>query len=236
MHHKVMQAICCSSWEIRASSIRSSSLRRSTQTCTSFETVHIERCGEMSNQLGHHHLIGRRYTGHLPHHTAINATINRALVSAGISSMMEPRGLDTGDGCRPDDMTMTHLDLKTMLLLDAACVNTIDKAHLIDWCITESAAARAAWLSKIQKYTELGQRCAFLPLVVETTGVLGSPFQTPSQEMIGNHTYELRETAWPCHRSSLAVVHDEAAGLIVSLWCIYVMLLVMLPRELHLED
>lgn len=54
---------------------------------------------------GHHALSCRRCTGRHPRHQALNDIVQRALRSAGISSVLEPPGLSRSGGKRPDGLS-----------------------------------------------------------------------------------------------------------------------------------
>ncbi|XP_029657541.1 uncharacterized protein LOC115231724 [Octopus sinensis] len=63
---------------------------------------HRCRCGKMVDVKGVHPLSCKRSAGRAPRHSAINNVILRALESVGFPSILEPVGLDRGDGKRPD--------------------------------------------------------------------------------------------------------------------------------------
>ncbi|XP_050727688.1 uncharacterized protein LOC127004207 [Eriocheir sinensis] len=130
----------------------------------------------MADRLGNHNLSCKRDPGRLPRHAALNDVVYRALSSAGVAAILEPRGLDRGDGRRPDGITIYPFTQGKMLAWDATCVNTLGSTHLIDCATTAGAAARSAEARKRQRYADLGQRYDFMPLTVETTGVLGPAF------------------------------------------------------------
>ena len=67
---------------------------------------HQCRCGARADSKGHHALTCRLSAGRHPRHTALNDVVKRALQTAGIPSLLEPTGVDRGDGKRPDGMTV----------------------------------------------------------------------------------------------------------------------------------
>ena len=177
---------------------------------------HRCRCGAMSDKLGHHNLSCRRDPGRLPRHAALNDVLHRALASAGVVAVLEPRGLDRGDGRRPDGITVYPFRRGKMLAWDATCVSTYSGSHLLDCAISAGAAARAAEDRKRQRYAALRQRYDFVPLAIETTGVLGPAFSDLLQDIgrrISQRSGEKRETAWLRQRISLAVIRGNAAAL-----------------------
>ena len=55
---------------------------------------------------GTHPLSCRFSAGRIPHHSALNDVVRPGFSAAGIPSMLEPSGLDRGDGKRPDGITV----------------------------------------------------------------------------------------------------------------------------------
>ena len=53
-----------------------------------------------------HGLSCRYSAGRFPRHSAMNDVVKRALQKAGLPSVLEPPGLDRGDGSRPDGITV----------------------------------------------------------------------------------------------------------------------------------
>ena len=177
---------------------------------------HRCRCGEMSDALGYHSLSCYRNTGRLPRHAALNDVVYRALAAAGLVAILEPRGLDRGDGRRPDGITVYPFRRGRMLVWDATCVNTFCNSQVIGCASSAGAAARAAETSKRQRYAALAQRYEFAPLAVETSGVLGPSFGELLQDIgrrISQRSGEPRETAWLRQRVSLAVARGNAAAI-----------------------
>ena len=63
---------------------------------------HRCKCGTTVDTFGTHPLSCRFSAGRIPRHSALNDIVRRGLSAAGIPSMLEPSGLDLGDGKRPD--------------------------------------------------------------------------------------------------------------------------------------
>ena len=176
---------------------------------------HRCRCGAMADRLGHHSLSCHSDPGRLPRHTALNDAVYRSLSAAGVTAILEPRGLDRGDGRRPDGLTIAPFRRGRMLLWDATCTNTFGVTHLLECAVSASAAARSAEERKRHRYAALCQSYDFAPLAVETTGVLGPTFETLIAELgrrISERTGERRETQWLRQRVALAVVRGNAAA------------------------
>ena len=187
---------------------------------TPVQQTHRCRCGTMSDALGHHSLSCHRNQGRLPRHAALNDVVYRALAAAGLAAILEPRGLDRGDGRRPDGITVFPFRQGRMLMWDSTCVNTFATTHIIDCASSAGAAARAAEDRKRQRYAALALRYDFAPLAVETSGALGPAFSDLLQEIgkrIRQRSGEARETAWLRQRVSMAVARGNAAA-ICSPW------------------
>ena len=63
---------------------------------------HQCKCGYAVDNLGTHGLSCKLNAGRFARHTEANSFIRRALVSAGLLSVLEPHGLCRDDGKRPD--------------------------------------------------------------------------------------------------------------------------------------
>ena len=64
----------------------------------SYEPQQCRLCGHTVDKLGHHGLSCKKSAGRFPRHAALNDVIKRALSSAGVPSILEPVGLDSGQG------------------------------------------------------------------------------------------------------------------------------------------
>ena len=58
------------------------------------------------DSLGLHGLSCKLSAGRHPRHSALNDVVKRYLRSAGVPSVLEPVGVDRGDGKRPDGITV----------------------------------------------------------------------------------------------------------------------------------
>ena len=66
--------------------------------------AHQCQCGATVQSDGLHPLSCHFCAGRFPRHSAINNNMKRSLHTAGLHSILEPVGLDRGDGRRPDGM------------------------------------------------------------------------------------------------------------------------------------
>ena len=119
---------------------------------------HRCRCGSLADSLGHHALTCRLSAGRHPRHTALNDVIKRSLQTVGVPSLLEPTGIDRGDGKRPDGMTIFPFAEGKSLVWDAACVNTYTASYLPAVAVTAGAAAKDAEEKKMRKYSGLADR------------------------------------------------------------------------------
>ena len=86
--------------------------------------------------------------------------------------MLEPSGLDRGDGKRPDGITVYPYSRGRCLIWDAMCINTFASSNLIRATLAAGSVANAAEVRKIAMYAELDRRFIFQPVAVETSGAM----------------------------------------------------------------
>ena len=67
---------------------------------------HRCKCGTTVDAFGTHPLSCRFSAWRIPRHSALSDVVRRGLYAAGIPSMLEPSGLDRGDGKRPDGIAV----------------------------------------------------------------------------------------------------------------------------------
>ena len=102
-------------------------------------------------------------TGRFPKHSAMNDVIKRALQKAGLPSVLEPPGLDRGDGSRPDGITVFPLRGGKTLICNCTCVDTFTGVHLNMSAMEAGTAANSAEERKavntllLQRYISLSQ-------------------------------------------------------------------------------
>lgn len=172
-----------------------------------------QHCGGLVDSLGHHGLSCKKSAGRIPRHAQINDLIKRGLSSAGIPSVLEPVGLDRGDGKRPDGLTTFPFSSGKCMAWDSTCSDTFAESALPKSALEPGTAARAAEARKRQKYSELSSQYIFAPLAVETSGVIGptaSKFVKKLGGMITASTGERLATAWIWQRISIAIARGNA--------------------------
>ena len=179
--------------------------------------AHKCRCGSMVDEFGLHPLSCRLSAGRFPRHSALNDVVKRGLEAAGFPSQLEPVGLDRGDGKRPDGITMFPFKSGKALIWDATCTDSFSPGNIISSAVDPGSAARAAEELKVNKYDSLSDRFLFVPVAIETSGVLGPlslNFLKDLGHLAANVRHEPRELEWLFQRVSLAVVRGNAHAIL----------------------
>ena len=102
---------------------------------------HRCRCGFNIGEKGCHPLSCRYSAGRFPRHAELNEVIRRALQRTGLSSVLEPPGLDRGDGRRPVGITEFPFRNGRSLVWDCTCVDTYAAFHLMGAAFEPGLAA-----------------------------------------------------------------------------------------------
>jgi hypothetical protein len=181
---------------------------------------HKCRCGVEVDSLGHHGLSCRFSAGRLPRHSALNDTICRALLSAGVPSLREPVGVSRDDGKRPDGLTMIPWHSGKCLAWDATCVDPLAPTHLPYSSTTAAAAANKAEAKKVNKYRALRDNFLFVPLGFETIGAFGDSSLAFTAELgrrIRLNTGETRATEFLRQKISVDIQRGNAASILSSI-------------------
>ena len=176
-------------------------------------------CGQSVDRLGHHGLSCTKSAGRFPRHSALNDVLKRALSSAGVPSILEPVGLDRGDGRRPDGLTTFPFRCGRSLAWDATCVDTFAATHVVKCALEPGAAAAAAESRKRERYAGLSDRYIFTPVAVETTGVVGKEGIELFKDIGGRIsavTKDSRELSWLHQRISIAIIRGNSAAIIAT--------------------
>ena len=82
---------------------------------------HSCRCGGRMDSRSLHGLSCKYSAGRFPRHSEMNVVIKRALQKAGLPSVLEPPGLDRGDGSRPDGITVFPLRVGADVSIPHSC-------------------------------------------------------------------------------------------------------------------
>ena len=106
-------------------------------------SAHRCSCGAVVSDRGIHGLSCRLAVGRLARHNAINDIIHRALGSAGVPAVLEPRGLTSSDERRPDGLTMIPWSEGRCLAWDATVSDSLADSHLNRTVHVAGAAAES---------------------------------------------------------------------------------------------
>ena len=115
------------------------------------------------------YFICQKSLGRHPRHSAIDDLIKRSLGSAKISAHLEPVGICSSDGKRPDGATVLPWRSGRILVWDATCPDTFAPSHRDLVTRGAGAVADQAEERNKAKYAELATTHHFVPLAVETT-------------------------------------------------------------------
>ena len=125
---------------------------------------HKCRCGATVDSKGLHTLSCKYSAGRFPRHSAINDVIKRALSGCGIPSLLEPVGINRGDGKRPDGVTLFPFSRGKCLVWDATVADTFAKTNVLNSAVLAASAAEEAEDLKRRKYGGLAENYLFEPL------------------------------------------------------------------------
>ena len=113
------------------------------------------KCGVEMNPKGFYGFSCRLNEGRLPRHVEINSIVKRCLGKISLPCILEPTGLDRGDGRRPDGITTFRWKHGKCLVWDSTVVNYFSKFHLIACSIKSGSAAETAEKTKSRTYQGL---------------------------------------------------------------------------------
>ena len=147
------------------------------------------------------------------HDTAMNDIIKRALSSAGFNAVLEPVGLDLGDGKRPDGTTVFPFSRGKCLIWDCTCVDSFFPSALVLTATVHGSASRSAEVLKNLKYEGLCGRYIFQAIAIETSCVFGrdtNAFISRLGHLATSISGERCEAEFLRQRLSLATVRGSA--------------------------
>ena len=174
-------------------------------------------CGQQADAKGVHGLSCHKTPGRRVRHTMANRLIHRALNSAQFLSVMEPPGLSTTDGKRPDGLTLVPWRRGRSLIWDFSCCTTISTSALRSSARKAGSAAEEGAKAKVRKYEELSTRYEFVPLVVESHGSVcskASQFFTELGKQLEIQTGEPRASEFFRQSISIAIQKGNALSIL----------------------
>ena len=122
---------------------------------------------------GTHGLHCRRSTGRYSRHAALITLIKNFLASIDVPAILEPLGLFRSDGKRVDGVTVVPWKSGRALAWDITCCNIFAPFYSTVAASGAGMVARHAEEQKKALYDELDSTHVFIPIVIETSGVLG---------------------------------------------------------------
>ena len=177
-------------------------------------------CGAAVDERGLHGLSCRFSKGRFSRHSALNDLVKRSLDSAKIPSHLEPTGLYRTDGKRPDGATLVPWKGGRVLVWDVTCADTLAPSHRQLASREAGAVAASAEQRKKNKYAHLEATHHFVPIAIETLGVVGeegSVFFKDLGRRISIVTQEKSSHQFLLQRVSMAIQRGNAASVMGTL-------------------
>ena len=175
-------------------------------------TEHLCICGQNVDKCGHHGLSCKKSRGW---HSSLNDAVQRSLGSAHVTSVLEPVGLDWGDGKRRGGLTIFPWKFGKALVWDVTVVDTLAQLYVAATSQQAGAAADAAENRKQRKYHALENRFVVQPIGFETMGSWGAGAKaflaqvgTRAKQATGN----VRSTKFLHQRVSIEIQRGNAAA------------------------
>ena len=192
-------------------------LRLDLSLCRPHQCLH---CGSEVDQLGTHGLSCRYSQGRHSRHAAVNDLVKRSLDAARIPSHLEPVGLYRSDGKRPDGASVVPWKGGKILIWDATCLDTFASSYEPRATREAGAVAAEAEHRKRQKYANLDGNHFFVPVAVETLGVIGPESESFLRDLAhkvmeatgepSSHQYLLQRLSVAIQRGNSAAIQGTA--------------------------
>ena len=145
--------------------------------------------------------------------------IKRSLDTAGLHSILEPVGLDRGDVRRPDGVTSFPFKGGKALAWDVTCADSFSTSNLCSTILNSGSASSAAEDLKRRKYSQLVADFELVPVIVETSGVVGSAgcsLFTDIDRRIPRVTNDPRQMSCIFQQISVAIIRGNALAMTAS--------------------
>ena len=123
----------------------------------------------------------------------VNDILHRALTAAKIPSRLEPSGLSSTDGSRPDGMTIVPWRSGRPLVWDATCPDTLAVSYRSRATCGAGLVAALAEEKKSDKFSHLSSQYHFVPVAIETFGAMGPAAASLIKELGSRGSYETGE-------------------------------------------
>ena len=161
-------------------------------------------CGAPVDARGTYGLSSKLRAGRPTRHHQLNDLIWRALVP----SVKEPNGLFRSDVKRPDGLTLTPWQVGRCLAWVATVVNALAASYIQASSTTAGSEAEGASECKEAKYSAISQTRIFVPLAVETLGVINQKGVKFLSEVANRRTlvtHDPRESSFLFQRISILI-------------------------------
>ena len=135
-------------------------------------------CRAEVDVLGRHAVSCRKSEVRHYRHAAVNDIIHRTLVSAHVPSRLEPPGLLSSDGKRPDGVMVVPWRCGKLLVWDATCPDTFAPSYSSHATLVAGEVAvlaeerKVAEERNVAKYNGLPVTHSFTPVAIETLGAI----------------------------------------------------------------
>ena len=131
-------------------------------------------CVVKDSAYGVHGLSCRFSKGHHLRHASLNDVVQRSLEFTKIPCHLEPFGLYRSDGKKPDGASLVAWKGGKIHVWDVTCSDTLAPSYAFLAVHEPGAVAVEPEYRKKLKYGILPSSCYFIPIVVETFGVIGN--------------------------------------------------------------
>ena len=158
--------------------------------------------------------------GRVPRHSAINNVIKTSHDTTGLHTILEPVGLDRGDGRIPDGVTSFSFKGGKALAWEATCTDTFSTSNLCSTILNLGSASSAAKDFKRRNNSQLVADLEFAPVAVETLGIIGSAgcsLLTDIGRRISRASNDPRQMSYIFQQISVAIIRGNALFHILDL-------------------
>ena len=136
-----------------------------------------------------------------------------------VSCFLEPVGLYRGDGRRPNGVTYFPFIGGKALAWDATYIDSFSTSNLCSTVFNPGSASSAAEDLKRRKYSQLVADFEFVPVAVETSGIIGSAgcsLLTNIGRRISRATNDPRQMSYILQQISVAIIRGNALAMTAS--------------------
>ena len=147
------------------------------------------------------------------------ATCSFVKIRRSLHSILEPVGLDRGDGRRPDGVTSFSFKGGKALAWHATFTDSFSTSNLCSTNLNPGSASSAAEDFKRQKHSQLVADIKFVPVAVETSGIIrsaGCSSLTDIGRRILRATNDQHQMSYIFQQISVAIIRGNALAITAS--------------------